>query len=107
MPDLTPYLQLGATAIVAIVGYWAIAKMWSKKSDNSEINIAENLRRETANIASELKLQNENHLTHIGDDINTGFDRMCEKQETCTIRICNKLDTLILAIGEIKGMNSR
>ena len=34
MDDLTKYFELGATAVVAIAGYWSITKLMYKKNGN-------------------------------------------------------------------------
>jgi hypothetical protein len=105
------YIQLGAVFILAmslieLVKYVVGKYQKSNGSDNAKkeaTEVATALRIETANIASELKMQNENHLTHIGNDINIGFDRMCDYQQKCTDRMCQKLDMVIMRIrfGEI------
>ena len=66
--DLSPYLQLGATAVVAIFALWVIYQ--NNKSQKSGGGLER--------IEKVLATQNENHLTHIKDCITVGFKEQAE-----------------------------
>jgi hypothetical protein len=99
MIDLTQYIELGGIAglfALFIVQYFQYAKQ-KKDPMNGTGKM----------ILQELQTQNNNHLEHIEDGINDGFKNMGNKQDNCANRICEKLDTLIIAIVELKGMMKR
>jgi hypothetical protein len=94
MFDFTPFLQLGTTGALFA---WFIYEYFTKK-DKSTFNGT------GKDILFELKKQNENELVHLQAGMDSGFRDLRNCQEIMTNRMCEKMDRMIEALGEIKGV---
>lgn len=73
MIDYTKIMELGSTAIIAVVALLGYQKIFTKP-------------KETFNgtgkaILDEMKTQNSNHLVHLQECMTKGFDKIAEKQD--------------------------
>lgn len=98
MTELEILKGIGDYGAIAIIFAWFIYWYFKNTREKKEpFNGMSKL------ILDEMKKQNENHLEHIQSGINEGFSQMRDCQERQTTRLCEKLDILIMAIGELKG----
>ena len=97
--DINQYLEIGG--VVGLFALFIVQYFNSQKLKKDPLNGTGKL------ILTELQTQNNNHLEHLQSSMDIGFKNMIDKQDDCTVRICEKLDSLIMAIGELKGMLRR
>jgi hypothetical protein len=98
--DLLKYTELGGMFVISLA-LIELVKYLINRSKPTGFNGS------TKAILHELETQNSNHLTHIQNGIEVGFDKICEVQQRCADRICEKLDRIIESNGEIKGRLSK
>jgi hypothetical protein len=91
------YLNFGALFVICYLlikeGVSLVKSFLNKKNGTSETNVMDN-------VLKELKLQNENHLQHLNDCMNDGFDRMIKSIHDDNVK-------MIEILGRIDGKLSK
>jgi hypothetical protein len=95
-PELYQILLGGGAVAALYVVYLIVRTIFGKKSFSNNGTGKE--------ILGELKKQNENELVHLQAGMEKGFSDLRGCQEIMTNRMCEKMDRMIEALGEIKGI---